>query len=354
MINKFSDIIRSNHWWKYKAAHILGFTYFFFYLIQPSKIEAALLFLFSAMTIVGIAGLGYFINDLYDIKFDLKAGKKNHVHPLSLFVRFLIVFALLAISFLPWLYLRSTIWIWLLIGVELLLFVVYAHPLTRLKEKAQWGLICDSLYGHALPIIIACLTYWQYLDKVDLSPKLFFLFLFVWQFTKGIRNILLHQLTDYQNDLKSGIKTFTSINNPHKIYRFVLFRLVPFEFIWNLIFLVFIYKTTSSLLIGFVIFLIVFIAGHGLFRNIKINKTEYQENTYLYFLNDWYEDYFPIIILVTLLINQPNLWLLILGHVILFPSAFVGLFRDIKACIKQCYFFLFDIKRWLGFKENVG
>ena len=352
LIRGFSSAIRTNHWWKYKTAHILGFTYFFFFLIVLTRFEAIILFILSTTTILGIAGMGYYLNDLYDIEFDLKAGKINRLAKIPLFFRVCIVVLLLILAFAPWFYLRSTPLTWVLIGFELFLFWVYAHPLTRLKEKAQWGLVCDALYGHALPVVIACYTYWQYYDHPVFNPYLFFLLLFFWQFIKGIRNILLHQLEDYENDIRVGIKTFTSINDINRVYRFVLYKIVPLEFVISALFLVFIFPLLPIPLLGFVLFLLIFVAAHGLFRNIQIDKEKYDANTYLYFLNDWYEDYLPVLILVGLVYEQIHLWPLLLGHFLIFPSAMMDITNDLKGAIKQCYFFLFDIKRWLGFEKK--
>src|SRR5687768_10086166 len=118
VIGKLSDPIRSGHWWKYKAAHLLGFAYLFFYRLTLPLKEAVLLLLLSSLTIIGIAGLGYVINDLYDIEIDRKAGKKNRMADKSSIQRMLVVIVLLAFAFFPWLYLRSHPMIWLLIGVE--------------------------------------------------------------------------------------------------------------------------------------------------------------------------------------------------------------------------------------------
>ena len=183
IIEKLQTYIRSNHWWAFKAAPILGFAYLYFSFFEFPFSEKLIIFLLSAMTIIGVAGFGYVINDIYDVEVDKKAGKKNPFEGQSTAFILLVVVILVFIALFPWLFLKSSWSIWIALGFQALLYFLYAHPLIRHKEKSIWGTICDALYGHAVPIIIACLTYQQYLVKLPYDKLWFFASLFFCEFT---------------------------------------------------------------------------------------------------------------------------------------------------------------------------
>jgi hypothetical protein len=81
-------------------------------------------------------------------------------------------------------------------------------PPIRIKERGLWGLIADALYAHAIPAVMAAYTYTLISQQV---PDLVFIsMLFSWQFCVGVRNVLLHQLSDLESDKQSGTNTFVS------------------------------------------------------------------------------------------------------------------------------------------------
>jgi len=344
IFQNMSAHIRANHWWKYKAAPILGFTYLYCYLLDISLTEKIIIILLSAVTIVGIAGFGYVINDLYDIEADKKAGKPNRLAGKSGPEIFLIILLLCMVASLPWLYLRSTPTTWLLIGIQILLFILYAHPVTRLKEKSLWGPVCDALYGHAVPIVIACLTYQQYLQKIPYHLLFFFSTLFAWQFLKGIRNIFLHQLEDYDNDIRTQTVTYTTEKGTFYVYRLILKKILPLEVILLLLFFAAVGDVLPLIPVSFFAFLYIFSLGHGLFRNVVINKTSYESNSYLYFLNDWYEDYLPWILLGACISEDLRMAVFALIHIIFFPSSVTNIFADIKSAL---------LETWVQFKNLI-
>jgi 4-hydroxybenzoate polyprenyltransferase len=337
-INKLSNPIRAAHWWKYKAAHILGFAYFYFYLFQIDIRVAAVILLLSATTIIGIAGLGYFINDLYDIEVDKMAGKHNRMANRTSWQRFLIVLSLLMLTLLPWLYLKSNYLIWMLIGFELILFIAYSHPAIRLKERSLTGPLCDALYGHALPVMIACLTYQQYNNgTIPYDPFLFFTTLFCWQVAKGMRNIFIHQMDDTDNDMVSGIRTHSISIGAKRTYKLILYRILPGEILTGALFLYIIFTQTPFILYGVGIFLILYILGHGLFRNTKTGPEHFKLNTFLYFLNDWYEDYYPWLFLLALIFQNWTFYLLGIFHIVFFPETVLRIIRDLLSAISELF-----------------
>lgn len=337
MIQRWQSYIRANHWWAYKAAPILGFTYFYCYFFVFPLAEKLTIILLSAITITGIAGLGYVINDLYDIEADQKAGKKNPFDNKSALFKIGVIVILTIIATIPWYFLKSDIYIWISLAFQMLLFIVYAHPLTRLKEKSVWGPVCDALYGHAVPIIIACMTYQQYLEQLPYSVVWFFGSLFVWQFLKGMRNIFLHQLEDYENDMQSGIQTLTTEKGRNSIYQKILYTIIPLEIISLFIFFISVTQPFPGIWVYFWGFILLNIYGHGLFRNVQWHPRIYSGNTYIYFLNNFYEVYLPYYFIVLCIVRSPvSAWMLVI-HMLLFPSTIHIMFKDLKMFILEIW-----------------
>ncbi len=329
-------IFRFNHWWNYKTSHILAFTYLYNIYFEIPLSNRIAIFLLTIVAIFGNGALGYVINDFYDKKTDAIAGKKNSLAEKSSGFIVLMITGLLILAILPWLVLRTNLYIWLALLFQLVLYLTYSHPAIRLKEKSFWGPLCDALYGHALPVIIFCYTYQQYLTGELPYPEiLFFLSLFFWQFFKGIRNIFLHQLSDFTNDSVSNVKTFATEYGRDRLYRFVLYIISPLEILCFIIFSLTLGLLTYWTLLFFFVFILIYFLGHGLFRNIVWNPSEYSSNTYLYFLNDFYEIYLPFSMVAIGVIFHSELTVLLALHVIVFPYQLVRIYIDVKKSCRE-------------------
>lgn len=338
MLEKWRSYVRANHWWGFKAAPILGFTYLYCHFFDFSYTDRSIIFALSALTIIGIAGFGYVINDIYDLEVDKKAGKNNPFEGKSKLFIATVILILAAFSLLPWTLLRHNKLTWTFLALQLILYFLYAHPFFRLKEKSIWGPICDALYGHAFPIIIACLTYQQYLgSKIPYSSWLFFTSLFFWQFFKGIRNILLHQLEDYENDVQSGLQTFTMQLGKNQTYKVILKFIQPVEVVSLLIFLGAISQFTPWTYVYFGAFIFINIFAHGIFRNVEWNPNVYSQNTYIYFVNNFYEAYLPYFFLFWCLSSEVYAIGILIAHIIFFPSTIDMITTDIRKAAREVW-----------------
>ena len=334
LILKWRSYVRANQWWAFKAAPILGFTYLYFYLFTFSFTDKIIIFFLSAMTILGIAGFGYFINDLCDIEPDKKAGKKNPFDGKSFLFIIQVGIVLTVLALTPWIFLRSKMVIWVLLSFQIILYLLYALPHIRLKEKSIWGPICDALYGHAVPITIACLTYEQYVGgNLPYNEQLFFAVLFIWQFFKGMRNIFLHQLEDYDNDNKAHIQTLTTEKGQDAIYKSIIRVILPLEFILMVAFLFILVPFLPWIILYLIFFFVIYILGHGLFRNTPWNAHKYTPNTYIYLLNNFYETYLPIFFLTWCIYKETEAVSILIIHLILFPSTIWMISNDLKKAL---------------------
>ncbi|MEM7105955.1 MAG: glycosyltransferase [Bacteroidota bacterium] len=210
----YSEPTRISEWWRPKAGNILAVIYLVIAITGLSFQQTAFYFLPSIMTIIGIAGFGHFFNDLFDLKADQLAGKKNRVASLSNLVRGLVFAVLLIFALAPWFILpfdKNTVW---LLALEFILLIIYAVPPLRLKERSGLGVIADALYAYAIPTSLAAYTFFLISEK---PPELvFFILLFSWQFFMGVHNIIINQLEDYEADKVSGLNTMAVKNGTDK------------------------------------------------------------------------------------------------------------------------------------------
>jgi 4-hydroxybenzoate polyprenyltransferase len=166
-------------------------------------------FILSVSTTFGFAALGYFINEFFDKADDLKAGKLNKLSLVAGKFQVALFLVILAVCFLPWLYLPKDEVSLYLILAEIGCFLVYSSPCLRLKKSTYFAGILDALYAYLIPGLLSFQTY-ALLSGVTLKvyPILFFVAIFF----IGYRNIFLHQIKDVLGDQKSGM---TSL--PHRL-----------------------------------------------------------------------------------------------------------------------------------------
>ena len=196
----FSRKLRISNPWNFKAPLLITFPYLLLLLSkyrQPSSFYAILA---SISVIVGVAGLGYLSNDLGDRKKDALIGRDNvliGMQPAIILFLFLLFFAFI---FLPWLYLPFSSLSAIILGLEIVLFFVYALPPFRFKERGLLGVYTDSLYAHVLPAVLAAYTFHLFTGRIFENFSDFIIIVFSWQFIQGERNILFHQIKDLESD----------------------------------------------------------------------------------------------------------------------------------------------------------
>lgn len=324
-----TSYIRIENWWSYKTTTILGFIYFYCnYLNIPTNQLFAVVFFFI-ISFIGLAGLGYVINDSYDMEVDRKAKKVNRLDGKSLSFKVKLFFILSLLAFLPWFYLRLPWYISICLLSLLFLLFTYSHPYTRYKEHPVLGPISDALYGNVLPVLITCFTFQQYLVYIPYDEAVFYGSLIIWQFLNGLRNIFSHQLNDYENDIHSGTQTLVTIRGKVEIYRKTMIWVLPLEIIFLMIFLMSIGPTFESIWLFLLFFIFVYRFGHGIFKNLKWDQEDHRKNTYLYILNDFYEMYLPYYFLLSFCFLKPEYVLFLIVHILMFPLILKRIKSDI-------------------------
>lgn len=320
LINK----LRFSNPWKYKAPLLICWTYMIIHYTQVEPISALGYMLLAYATLFGIAGLGYFINDWADIRSDQLAGKPNKVGELSLGVRLLILILLCAFSFLPWLILPMNEYSWALIGIEIILFLMYSLPPLRLKEKGFLGIITDTMYAYIVPSILASLTFYLIVPETDFDLLSYLLVLSIWLTMVGIRGILFHQIQDHDNDKNAGVKTFVTRKGIPLAEQLVR-SLLPIEIILFTGFFVFVIEDFYLLFPAYIVFIIIRYFQEGK-NNQKVTLVNYRRFSYR-FLDDFYLDYLPVLILLQLCISNYYYIPLLVLHLLFFRNAIKNIFR---------------------------
>jgi len=304
--------IRISNWWNYIFPPILGVAYFSILLNQGELGEKWVALLLFFISFVFTASFGYFLNDICDIEIDKKASKQNFAQKLPVILRYLFLFFLLLFAVLPWLFFENIHIAKYFYILQIILLFAYSLPYIRLKSKIFAAVITDALYSSLLPAIIAFSLFTQGIIVFEIVW--FFLLCTTILFLRGLRNILIHQIIDAENDKKTGTKTFAIVYGEQNIYMTLSFFFLPIEIIMILFFCVFL-----ALKIGFAWLIFPLLV---LFYAIKIFDAKAEKNKILkiQIINDFYEDIFPVFILILLTFIDYYYLIILFAHVIVFRN----------------------------------
>ena len=322
---KIKQIVRFNTWWNFILPPLLAFIYLFLLILNIHWAEALRITGLFLIWMIGAASFGYFINDLCDVKIDTLAGKKNETLQLSILIKIVVITLSLGIALTPWVFLSDSIFVFGLVIFHLILLVIYSAPPLRLKKNLYIGMICDTLYSILIPLLIVMVTFSEIHENTQLlilSGTILF-----WSFLKGFRNILLHQLNDKKNDARAGHYTFVHKIGPVKVLNCINFFILPFEFSVFSFLCGYLSFLIDYFFIGFCIFLIFTFLKFSLWK-IFIIRPRQLRFKFLYFLNDFYEEWLPIIALVFLALHKVEFLILLALHILLFPRKIIKLYKD--------------------------
>ena len=296
----------------YKFSLIFCSIYVVLFFGNQLKTDILFYLFISILLSIGIAGLGYVMNDIKDFKDDLQNNKPNLFNKFSKSQSVLIVVLFALLSIFPWLYLPTDKYTFYLLVIEFLLFFVYASPPFRLKEKGFLGIITDALYAQVVPSLLAVYTFSK-ISNTILNVKLIVLYS-AWLLLVGIRNIIKHQVEDFDNDKNTKTKTFVTIYGIEYSKKISLKYLFPIEFILFTSLLITIKTPYFIALLGYLLYTTILF--------IKRNKTTEIDSFYFIntrIFNEFYEIHLPIILLVCFCFSNA-LFIFILGFNLLIFS----------------------------------
>ncbi len=301
---------RAEDWWIGKASLLMGLVYMLSALFHISFARFWPVAICSMVTIVGFAALGYLVNDYFDLEKDRIVGKKNFLLDKKKFQK--ICFFCLAIILLaaPWYYLpwdRVTL---SMIAAQVMAYFIYSMPPLRLKERGFWGIVTDAMYAHGIPVLMAAYTY--VLISGSGADIVLLTLLFCWQLTAGLRNVLMHQLSDLHNDLKNETITFAAT-------REVSSTTVKFFRIPELFFLISLLVYCCALQPLFLIPI-----GAVVFSLIVCSMMPVSDGYRIYYPNIVYDQWLPYSFIVLLFIQDHGFILLFAVHGLLFSREIIS------------------------------
>jgi 4-hydroxybenzoate polyprenyltransferase len=306
---------RADDWWASKASLLMGFVYLFALWFHIPFDRFLPLAFFSILVIAGFASFGYLINDLFDEEKDRLAGKKNFILDKPVVYQLGLATVSISLIIVPWFFLPAERLSYILIGIELSLFLLYSIPPFRLKERGAGGLIVDSLYAHAVPVLLAAYTF--FLASFYQSAFPAFLLLFIWQLLCGVRNILIHQLEDKSADEQSQTKTYASAVATRKVFQLLQLAIMG-ELLLCLTFFSILALDNSWLWLCAASVLV--LCFRKTFWYIHLTKEDLPEPPLRYFPNSVYEKWLPTLYLIMLSFSNVYFVILLFLHVTLFSS----------------------------------
>jgi len=323
--------MRISNWWHYKAAPLMAFIYAKAFIngMTPAELLPSSIIFFIA--VVGIASSGHFINDLADINEDGLSGKENFASKMTFNQKMFSSVLLLVLSVAPWFYLKVDVLIVSLLLLQYILYIIYSFKPFRLKNRHFWGVLADALYGHIVPALVVLAVFSYYGINRNLFSLLnpFSFILVIWLLTKGMRNIMLHQIDDRKKDRHVRVNTFVvkfgSVFSLNLINRLIL----PLEFL-SFVVLVFMASPTFPIFYAFLIAFIVFTIIKFSLWKVFVLPPRQMRFKFLFFLNDYYEDWLPLVMLFYLISVNHYFVFYLIAHLLFFPKTVVNFVKDIK------------------------
>ncbi|MEO8195846.1 MAG: UbiA family prenyltransferase [Thermoanaerobaculia bacterium] len=327
-------LLRFSLWWQHIVPPVLAAAYLATAseALTPGEL-VALLPLF-VVSIVGIAGFGYFLNDACDIAADRAGGKANAAADHGQVARAAILLGLLLLGLAPWSLLPRHPVNLALLGLQVGALTLYSVRPLRLKERGFAGVLADTLYGHLLPVAIALFTFFPEplpnlaATQGSRTAGAILLPTGIVLTCKGLRNILLHQLADRANDRRAGLRTFVLTRGPVRALALINRLLLPLE-LGALAATLVLLAPAAPVWVGFAAFLAFTALMFSAWKFPFLPQRQLRFK-FLYFLNDFYEEWLPPTVLAIAVARHGELWPLLPLHFLLFPKGLAKIPRNLS------------------------
>lgn len=304
MFEKLLNFFRVREWYDSKIPMMISvFLYFYFLNTEQFSTKQFYIHFFCYFIyLAAFLAFSYLINDYSDMDVDYKAGKEKIILHVPKAIVVAAMLFLILFGNLPLLILVD--WNVICVGLSAALYFLgaaYSVKGFRFKEKGLIGLLECSVAQKCFPVLLV-----PFLIKVDIIPFLLWLLLL---FVDGLRYIIIHQVIDVENDIKTGVVTYVSSGKTW--YKKGMLAAVALEILlvcllfsqivmehWQL-WLFVIYYFVNEWIIGKVI-------------------CSYLRKAWLYSfeavpLEDLFNVYIPILLLCGIAFQVPPIWFLVLG-----------------------------------------
>lgn len=195
----------------------MGFGYCYLGLLMAPQAGWAVALIHTAAMLFAFLGSGLFVryfNDFCDQEQDRRAGKYNIAQADTLVVQGLKLAGYSALIVIVLWLLSAPAILYILMGLQHVLYLIYSLPPIRLKERGWAGLICDAGYGHVVPAAVGFA--FGYTAGTETPDYLgwYVALAALSQLAPGINNIIYHQLEDYKADKSAGVQTWVVRTGP--------------------------------------------------------------------------------------------------------------------------------------------
>lgn len=353
---KIHHVFRFGDWWQYKIPPLVAVFLFSKLVSAPTGTQQVLTeFCLLFLWMISAASFGYFVNDFSDIEEDNIAGKQNLAQTFHYYNRILIFFVLGIVTLAIQAAINPVTSIpFGLSFLQLVLFVLYSVRPVRLKDKFVLGAICDALYAHLLPAVIVFTSAAKGIEPSTFTNLL--ALLSAWQLLQGIRNILLHHISDMKNDSKSSSNNLATRFGSDRLHKLSNYVIAPIEVLAAFAFLYLIDARllTYALITYAVVWLLRLLLSFNGGEKFQAQLNQY--NITLWLLNGFYEQVLPAVTIVYWILKSNGSALVAAGalifYFILFPvfitqflkGVSVSALGNIKTWFVELWYFRYRIK----------
>jgi hypothetical protein len=326
--------LKASGWWNYKIPPILAVAYYAVasapHLPRITTTLAAIAtYLIAA---IGSAGFGHVYLDAFDVGEDRFLGKPNLWDPLGAPARFVLVVFLLALAWLPWLVLPAGPVGLALVALEFAMFILYATPPVRLKERGFFGIIADALYAHMLPALLTWIVFSRFSGSV--APRWFSIILGAWALTVGMRHLLQHQVIQHESDQAAGSRTFSVLRGREATLRLMVRGVLPAEVAAFALLMTLMFRSAPLAAIGFGVYALwqivkIRFLWLGRFNVVgMLGDAERATIAGTLIMSRYYEQWLPLLVLASLVIRDHTYIPLLIIHALVFRAGAKRLVRE--------------------------
>ncbi|MEE1086812.1 MAG: UbiA family prenyltransferase [Schaedlerella sp.] len=315
MLSNVMKYFRVREWYDSKIPMMLS-VFMYFYFLDPKQygVEQFLYRFFSYfLYLAAFLAFSYLINDYSDMDIDRKAGKKKVILHVPKWMVVASMTGLILVGNLPLLVLVDWNTICILLSIVIyFLGAAYSVKGLRFKEKGAIGLVECSIAQKCVPVLLVPFL-------VEVETVLFVIWM-VLLFVDGMRYIIIHQVIDLENDLKTGVKTY--ISSGKSLYKNAMFAEIFLELV--LICLLFSKIVLEHWILW--LFIICYLVNEAIIGTVIC---VYLKKKWLFTyeavpMEDLFNVYMPILLLVGIAVSYPIVWSVV-------PVAMIYLYGGFKS-----------------------
>lgn len=304
-MSKIGKLIRWKEWKTSKLPLVFLFSYYILFVKRAFTFDILLTFFNFVGFMVFYASFGYMINDFSDIEIDKKAGKQKIIAQMKpIWVKMLLV-CIALIGFLMTIPFWDNFIIPIIVVIMYFFCAFYSLPPLRFKEKGWFGLIVASITQRTFPALL-CSIIFGYFDWIIFLLLILYLII-------GIRKIIVHQLKDYENDLKGKVQTYITSKRLLSGYQLLFKVIIPIEIgLLVVILILFSIEIPMILVLIFIYLVTSYFSGFRLTKECLMNSVLIEES----FMHSFYSFYLPIFFTFLLSSLSPWFFLIVTFHLI--------------------------------------